>query len=409
MSKTSRILAWVLVALFVLVRWMMVRHYPASNGFDSHGHIDYMNLVYAGVLPDPNQLWQGYHAPAYYIFSSWLAHLSGFSPLSVGQAVSAACSLLMALPGYYLARRLVPGWEPLALLSLLMLPSSINTCAMVYSQQMATLMVGLFLAVLFSAWCSERLSVPREIALGALWAASIWSRFDGFFLGPAVAALWLSRVYRERRNWAHAGLAFLLTCTVCLALISPLLFRNLALFNQPVIRNRDARLFPYSLKTDDILPNFLSPRCLVDPGIELWKDPRSRNVESLPVMLFLRFWGANQVNALPPQLMAFLGLVLAGTVVLGMRASWRDQRWWSLYAVALSNLLLMAIFLAGEPDITGYKAIYYHGAYFLVALCLTKGAEVASRSWRRPDLMLGLSCYLPMALYALGYLMYWRS
>jgi hypothetical protein len=411
LSKPLRIVTWILVGLFVLVRWQMLKHYPPENGFDSHGHIDYLNLVFqTGTLPRPNQLWQGYHAPAYFLISSKLAHLTGGAPLATGQLVTALCSVLLGVPGYLLARRLVPGWEPLAVLGLLMLPASVNTSPMVYSQQLATLMIGFFLVVLTEAWHNQRILLLRELALGVLWAASIWSRYDGFFLGLALGALWLKRMLDDRSQWLHASLALIFTSVVTLALISPSLLANMADFNQPVIRNRDARLFPYSFLNYGVLPNFLHPVALLNPGWELWLHPRSNNVESLPVSLFLRLWGANQVNALPSVVLELLGLTLSVYVVVGVKNSWRDRLWGPVYAVAAANVVLMAIFLAREPDLTGYKAIYFHGSYYLVALALTRGAQIVSRRWSgHSDRLLFATCLGPIALYALAYLMYWRA
>ncbi len=403
MKRPLQIASWLVVFLFVAVRVQLFRFYAATNGFDSYSHIDYLNMAFHGVLPHANQLWQSYHAPGYYIVSAQLAHLTGLAPITAGQVVSVLCSLLVGVVGYFLARRLLPGWEPLVVLGLLAIPGSVNTSAMVYSQQLATFWVGVFCLLLVAAWDDPKPVVWREIALGVVWGVAIMSRLDGFFLGIPLGLMWMRRLTLNRSGWLHSSLALLLSSLLAFSIASPLLFRNIADFNQPFVRNRHQYVYPYPRNGTLGLPGFMNVRCLVNPGLTHLMDPATPNLESLPAALFVSWWGGSHRSAFPGQVAVVLGLLLSCLALWGVAPP--PRTWTPLFAVAFGNCLLMGLFLAGEPDWGGYKSLYFHGTYYLFALALALGVRRAVDRWGGKAAAL---CLGPCAILALNFLLYWR-
>lgn len=381
MSRAHWYLCWLMILCSLAARWKFFQDLPPTWGYDSYSHLDYVALIHQDILPHPSQIWQGYQPPAYYFTSSQIAKAVKTNPFRTAQMVSLICSVLIAVPGYLLARRLVPGWEPLAILALLSLPVSLLTAPMVYNQQMATLWVGLFLVVLYQAWNGPP-KLWKEVSLGLVWGLAVLTRFDGLMLAFPLALLWLRRLRSEPKQAVAASAAFCLSSLLAVTLFSGLILRNIADYSQPLITNRHPLLYPYPLEDTTSLPNFLHPRCLVDPGLALWQNPKAKNMESLPMFLFTNLWGGDQNTPVPGQLLMVSGISLMALMALGFQQKKMNREWQPVLAVALANLLFITLFYFQQPDFTNYKACYFHATFYFLALALAAGArELHSRGY----------------------------
>jgi hypothetical protein len=348
---------------------------PLSQGYDAYSHIDYVMVARDGRLPALAELWQAYQPPGYYVLSGRLSAALGTDPVSTAQAVSALSSLLIVVPGFLLARRLTPGWEPLVVLVLVFLPGSLRTAPMVYNQQLATLAYGVFLLFLQSAW-SRPPTLRSEAALGIAWGLALLVRWDALCLALPVALLALARLRQQRGGrWWEVMAGAVLTGMIALSMLSPLLLRNLGELDKLLVTNRDPMLYPYHIDESIALPSFLHPRTLVDPGLDLWREPGSLSFESLPMFLLGNLWGADMISS--PWLGRGLLLLGLAVTVLASYGCWQiaaRSDWQPVLAVAAGSAAIMAMLVLLQPDFTNYKACYFHGAYYLLALATATGA-----------------------------------
>ncbi|MFA5508918.1 MAG: hypothetical protein WC423_26075, partial [Vulcanimicrobiota bacterium] len=373
-SKEKRV-AWLFITMAVLGRVKLFMDCDPTQGYDFYSHFDYLVMSSEGRFPAAGRLWQSYQPPCYYATAGLLANFFSLSLLNAGMMVSLFSSVVIALPTYYVARKVVPGWEWLTVLILLVIPSSLETSSMIYGQQLAALWISLFLLLLYREWWVSP-TLIGTVSLGLFWSLALLTRMDGLMLGLPVTVMALCRWRRSKEVGPrlNAFLAWLLTCAMAAASAAFILFRNLAGYNTLILTNRHPQLFPYSHFEMLGLPGFTSWTALINPGVHLWTDPANGQVESLPVYLYQQFCAYHWGYPLPLQVKYFL-LIGIGVLLARGATDWpRKQLWHPAFWLALSNILLMSLFLVNQPDTTNYKFAYYHATYFLLALTVSKGA-----------------------------------
>lgn len=380
MLKHARVVTNVLLLLALVLRVKQLLSFGPELGFDAYSHIDYLEAVHGGNIPKATDMWQGYQPPLYYWISSSLAGVFGVSLKFMAQIVSASSGILAGIPLFFICRELLPGAESFAVLIFLTLPNSLLVSSMVYGMQTALLLVGVFLLLLTSAW-RRAPDIRFDLSLGIVIGLTFLTRYDGLLLLCPVSLLFLKRWFERASSRLHAFLALVGTILTAMFLMSPILLRNIALYNDPLISNRHPLAYPNPLRESLNFPNYLAPSMFFDPGLTLWTRPHIPHLESVPAMLFGDLWGARYPATLPSQVMLFGGVVLTALGLWGGWLALKDKTWYPVLSVVLANVLMMGVVYRAMGDYSAYKSTYYYASFYFFALAIAAGRQQVREKW----------------------------
>lgn len=205
------------------------------------GHIGYICYLveHNWQLPDfnPTTVWSFYHPPLHHYLAAIVAKLSLVCGTDMAQAMEnvqfltvfyGLCTLLIS---YKLLRKFkLTGFSlflPYALLcfhpSLVMLSGSINNDALCLLLTLVTAYMGLL-------WY-EKPSFKRIILLALIFAATVLTKMSGLLLAPAVAFLFLMKLWKERKEWKSYIVQFITFGVICIPLALSFSIRNLILWH----------------------------------------------------------------------------------------------------------------------------------------------------------------------------------
>lgn len=205
------------------------------------GHIGYICYLveHNWRLPDfnPTTVWSFYHPPLHHYLAAIVAKLSLVCGTDMAQAMENVqfltvfygfCTLLIS---YKLLKKFkLSGFAlflPYALLcfhpSLVMLSGSINNDAL-------CLLLTLITAYIALLWY-EKPSFKQIILLALVFAATVLTKMSGLLLAPAVAFLFLMKLWSERKEWKNYIVQFITFGVICVPLALSFSIRNLVLWH----------------------------------------------------------------------------------------------------------------------------------------------------------------------------------
>ncbi len=205
------------------------------------GHIGYICYLveHNWRLPDfnPTTVWSFYHPPLHHYLAAIVAKLSLVCGTDMAQAMENVqfltvfygfCTLLIS---YKLLKKFkLSGFAlflPYALLcfhpSLVMLSGSINNDAL-------CLLLTLITAYIALLWY-EKPSFNQIILLALVFAATVLTKMSGLLLAPAVAFLFLMKLWSERKEWKNYIVQFITFGVICVPLALSFSIRNLVLWH----------------------------------------------------------------------------------------------------------------------------------------------------------------------------------
>lgn len=205
------------------------------------GHIGYICYLveHNWRLPDfnPTTVWSFYHPPLHHYLAAIVAKLSLVCGTDMAQAMEnvqfltvfyGLCTLLIS---YKLLKKFkLSGFAlflPYALLcfhpSLVMLSGSINNDAL-------CLLLTLVTAYIALLWY-EKSSMKCICLLALTFAATVLTKMSGLLLAPAVAFLFLAKLWKERQRWKSYFVQFITFGIICIPLALSFSIRNLILWH----------------------------------------------------------------------------------------------------------------------------------------------------------------------------------
>lgn len=205
------------------------------------GHIGYICYLveHNWQLPDfnPTTVWSFYHPPLHHYLAAIVARLSLAFGTDMAQAMEnvqfltvfyGVCTLLIS---YKLMKKFkltgLALFLPYALLcfhpSFVMLSGSINNDAL-------CLLLTLITAYIALLWY-ENPSFKRIVLLALVFAATVLTKMSGLLLAPAVAFLFLMKLWKESKQWKGYFAQFITFGVICIPLALSFSIRNLVLWH----------------------------------------------------------------------------------------------------------------------------------------------------------------------------------
>ena len=242
----EKLIFWLLTASAVFLRLVYVLRIPYyvnqhDAGDYTSGHIGYICYLveHNWQLPNfnPTTVWSFYHPPLHHYLAAIVAKCSLLCGTDMAQAMEnvqfltvfyGLCILLISYK--FLKKFKLSGFAlflPYALLcfhpSLVMLSGSINNDAL-------CLLLTLVTAYTALLWY-EAPSFKRIILLALVFAATVLTKMSGLLLAPAVAFLFLMKLWKERKQWKHYFAQFATFGMICIPLALSFGIRNLILWH----------------------------------------------------------------------------------------------------------------------------------------------------------------------------------
>ena len=207
----------------------------------SAGHIGYICYLveHNWHLPDvnPTTVWSFYHPPLHHYLAAVVAKISLLFGTDMAQAMENVQFLtvlygaLTLLISYKLLKKFkLKGLSlllPYGILafhpSLIMLSGSINNDGLCLLLMFTTA----YLAILWY----EKPDWRRIIVLALSLAATVLTKISGLLLAPAIAVLFLLKLWKERTAWKKWFMQFILFGVICIPLALSFSIRNLILWH----------------------------------------------------------------------------------------------------------------------------------------------------------------------------------
>ncbi len=230
----------------ILLRFAYVLRIPYTvNQHDAgdftSGHIGYICYLaeHHYRLPDvnPTTVWSFYHPPLHHYLAAVVVRCSRLLGSDLPQAMENV-QFLTALFGIlilFVSYKFMKKWElkglslllPFGILafhpSLIMLSGSINNDGLCLLLMLVTAYVALL-------WY-ENPATGRIVLLALVFAATVLTKLSGLLLAPAVAVLFLAKLWKERERFKHWLLQFALFGIICIPLALSFSIRNLILWH----------------------------------------------------------------------------------------------------------------------------------------------------------------------------------
>ena len=242
----EKLIFWLLTISSIFLRLIYVIRIPYNvNQHDAGdftaGHIGYICYLveHNWKLPDfnPTTVWSFYHPPLHHYLAAVVAKLSLVCGTDMTKAMEnvqfltvfyGVCTLFIS---YKLLKKFkLTGFAlflPYALLcfhpSLVMLSGSINNDAL-------CLLLTLVTAYIALLWY-EKPELKRICVLAFVFAATVLTKMSGLLLAPAVAFLFLTRLWKERQQWKSYFVQFITFGIICIPLALSFSIRNLILWH----------------------------------------------------------------------------------------------------------------------------------------------------------------------------------
>lgn len=231
-------------ALFLRLLYVIRIPYTVNQhdaGDFTAGHIGYICYLveHNWQLPDfnPTTVWSFYHPPLHHYLAAVVAKISLVCGTDMAQAMEnvqfltvfyGVCTLLIS---YKLLKKFkLTGFAlflPYALLcfhpSFVMLSGSINNDALCLLLTMITAYIALL-------WY-EKPDLKRICLLALVFAATVLTKMSGLLLAPAVAFLFLARLWKKRTQWKQYFIQFIIFGVICIPLALSFSMRNLILWH----------------------------------------------------------------------------------------------------------------------------------------------------------------------------------
>ncbi len=242
----------ILSLAFGLVAWLGIFErkliqLPAKVGFDSPGHLKYVELVFfRRALPAPTESWSTFHPPLFYVVCAGLIGLrralGDFS--AVGSMVKLAAFVpgLLTLPvTALLARRLLPDdprAQALAILFAAVLPMNLYSASYVSNEPLHTLLASLALLATVGALLTPRPGAGQLALLGVLFGLAALTKFTVLVVIPVAFAFLLFKLWRVDREPLPRVAVRLLAAGLPVAAIAGWFYlRNWIRYGDPLIAN----------------------------------------------------------------------------------------------------------------------------------------------------------------------------
>jgi tetratricopeptide (TPR) repeat protein len=211
--KATALLA-VIAALWVALFCNNTRSLPLNVGFDSRPHVDYIEYLQKHkALPLPNEGWEMFQPPLFYVIST--ATLSTFGLSVADAAAGTVLRLLMLLFGiahitlvFLSLRLLFPGqfgrqWTGLLLAAFL--PMNLYLSHYVTNETFAALLVSGSIYLCLRILKTGAISWASFLVLGLVIGAAVLTKFTAFLAVPFIVVA-LAGQTLARRDRAGAGL-----------------------------------------------------------------------------------------------------------------------------------------------------------------------------------------------------------
>ena len=401
-------LRWILLVLWAILGLNDLRRLPTYVGFDALAHVRYLQTIaLERRLPSPNEGWQTFQAPLYYILSAplWnaLSALAGFRLARFWiRVLPLLCGAVQIEAAYRCARTVFSSRLDLQRLVLLvagLMPMNLYISQAVGNEPLA----GALGAVAVALTLSFRPG-PRErrdlAALGTTLGLALLSKASALVVVPPVLGLVGLRLWRRGRA-VEVSLA-----AMCAAAVSGWYYAGNALRYGTPIPSMFAEAFVWWQE-----PGYRTPAQLLRFGAAL-THPIYAGVNGLWDSLYSTLWmdgylsGVADPRIAPPWNYAFMfacglfALVPTLAIAAGfwrLSARPRDDRDESLrFCGAVVGLYVAAIVYVylRLPIYSAGKASYMLGATPCLALLAASGFDaLSSRRAVRAALYAALACW----------------
>jgi Flp pilus assembly protein TadD len=411
-AATARKWTWIGRGTFLLIAvvWtaMFLHNSPyllPIAGFDAPSHLDYVNYIRQnGRLPLPDEGFEMYHPPLYYLLAAILTSLSSENPMTVGGLlVIRVLNLAIGLAGVALIwaclRLLFPDHPRRQILGLIFaafLPMHLYLYQYPTNEillaTLASAVVYLTLRILCAAASRARDYAMLGLALGA----SLLAKVSAVLLIPPVAIVLAARAILDRQpgRWSRAAGHAALLAAVLFAACGWHYMRVWYHFGRPVVTNADADVGYAWWK---------------DPGYHTWADfsrfgqsfraPLFSSCYSISEALYSTCWADTECGSVPnidyrvPWRYDFLAAgfllsvlptaaILLGAAVAIAQFVRRPTIAWALLLALMFLAVLFVVDVALTVPAFGLKAFY--GSVAIVPLCAlaAMGLDYLSGPWQ---------------------------
>jgi tetratricopeptide (TPR) repeat protein len=405
--RQERIVLFIFAVLWLLLFWNNARLLPFHTGFDSKEHLKYINYIQEHrALPLPNEGWEMYHPPLYYLIAA--ASLSACK-LSINDSTSIfVLRLLGAFLGiaqfvlvFLSLRLLFPARTAfIGLLLAAFLPMHLYLAHYVTNEMLAAVLATLTLYLCLRLLKSETMHASQFAWLGLALGAAMLAKATGILLLPIVVVAIAGKLTYRRAPIAISLRNTCLLLVICFAVCGWHYLRIWLRFGTPLVSNWD-----------------------VISGFRWWQDPGYHTVadyvrfgRSLINPLFSSFagfgdgiystlWGDGLCGGLSsltlawneyPMAASYLwsliptALVLVGVVVAIVQFTRKPSSEWFLL-IGFSTLILIGLVFMSLKVPFYAQAKAFYGLSAITPLCFfgTLGWETLINSRARLRLVLG--------------------
>lgn len=202
---------WPILALYCTINMVVLFNSVFHNPFvayDVDGHINYVNTLSQGRLPERDTNHEFFSPPLTYIIPAFLKSIGVNlrDAVRAGLFVNFFASLGITYLTLKLIRRLAPENARIQLLGLLilgMLPAYYKTLAFLRGEPLVTLFTLLIIELSIIIFAEKKFNHQNIIALGITLGLSILSRQWAFFIFPALIVIAFSVAVRDKENRIH--------------------------------------------------------------------------------------------------------------------------------------------------------------------------------------------------------------
>ncbi|HXT01393.1 MAG TPA: glycosyltransferase family 39 protein, partial [Elusimicrobiota bacterium] len=410
-SLSPSALRWILLELWFILGLNDLRRLPVFVGFDAIAHLRYLQTIaLQHRLPPPNEGWQTFQAPLYYLLSAplWnlLSALAGFRLARYWiRLLPIASGALQIEAAYRCARTVFPARADLQRLVLLvaaLMPMNVYLSQAAGNEPLAGGLCAMAVALALAFRPGPR--ELRDLAvLGAVIGAALLAKASAFVLVPPAAALLAWRL--RRRGLAGAAKGLGIAAAAAAAVCGWYYAGNILRYGTPI-----ANMFAASSSWWQE-PGYRTAAQLTRFGTALTR-PVYAGVNGLWDSLYSTLWmdgylsGVADPRIAPPWNYSFmfasglLALVPTLAIAAGLarlRARPRDEKEEALLfagaVVALYAAAIVYVYLL-LPVYSAGKASYMLGATPCLAMLAASGFDALNRNRAaRAALYAALACW----------------
>jgi len=363
--------------------------FPITRGFDATGHIAYINfLKIAKRVPLPNEGWEMWQPPLYYLLSSF------FPTLQSIRFLHGFLWIILFLTGFVFLDKFIKNKAVtlLALLTIVTLPVVIYSTPALSNEFFSGVMISLTLV--YYCLTKESETLKTKLILGLLLSASILSKATAWVL---VAAILIDVFIKSKKSVAQTVQKLAVPLLVMIVIGGWFYIRNIVLFGNPLIASVDFPQYAFSQP-----PGYRDLKFFTDLSAFLKFDLFHAHFYSLWAGTYFSWFydGHNVIIPVQPfskagVLLIIMSLPLTALFLIGLIREWRSPKK-NLILIVYPLLLFLSYVLYNFklPFYSTVKATFIISAVIPFGYFLARGMELYRKYLLLFSLYMFLYCLL---------------